>query len=119
MLDYASSWGMSVAVLSVDLVKAFDKIIRELVLGWPQNEKRGADYLVELGFARDHAEELAAEIEASTVLQAAGVDEITQELLRSMHTGSWFKVGTHPDTVRVSKGGRQGCKFGGIIFNLA
>ena len=36
-----------------------------------------------------------------------------------MHTGSWFKVGTCPDYLKVEKGGRQGCKFGGVIFNLA
>ena len=36
-----------------------------------------------------------------------------------MHTGSWFKVVSSSGFLRVDKGGRQGCKFGGVIFNLA
>ena len=118
LLDYAASCGKSVAILFVDLVKAFDRVIREVVLGWPQDGRRGSDYLCDLGFNREHADALAAEINKSTVL-GNGVDNITQTLLASMHTGTWFKVGSSPEFLRVDKGGRQGCKFGGVIFNLA
>ena len=33
VLDYAASWGRSVAILFVDLVKAFDRVLREIVIG--------------------------------------------------------------------------------------
>ena len=110
---------MSVAVLFVDLFKAFDKVLREIVLGWPQNGNQGAEYLEKLSVDREHARKLAAEINQSTVLEEAGVPELARELLTSMHTGSWFQVGTSNDLLNVARGGRQGCKFGGVIFNLA
>jgi len=41
------------------------------------------------------------------------------ELLRSLHTGSWFSCGSATELPAVKKGGRQGCRFGGVIFNMA
>eukprot|EP00973_Karenia_brevis_P045981 6368301-Karenia_brevis.AAC.1 len=38
-------------------------------------------------------------------------------MIKSLHTGAWFRIGGL-DSVIVSKsGGRQGCKLGAIIFN--
>lgn len=119
LLDLAAINGLSIAILFVDLVKAFDRILREIVLGWPQNGKEGADYLEKLGVDPLHAKELADEINKSTVLGDAGVTDFTRQLLASMHTGSWFKVGNRTELLNVGCGGRQGCKFGGVIFNLA
>ena len=42
-----------------------------------------------------------------------------QELLTSMHSQSWFTFGGRPEHLIVSKGGRQGCRVGGILFNLS
>ena len=35
-LAVAAVWGWSTFVLLLDLTKAFDKVLRELVLGWPE-----------------------------------------------------------------------------------
>ena len=35
-LDYAKARSLSIAILFVDLVKAFDRLLREIVIGWPQ-----------------------------------------------------------------------------------
>ena len=34
-VDFSSFTGKTVAILFVDLVKAFDRVIREFVVGWP------------------------------------------------------------------------------------
>ena len=36
-LDVAAALSMSVVILFVDLVKAFDKVLRELVMNFPQH----------------------------------------------------------------------------------
>ena len=36
-MDYAAVNNLSIFVLFLDLVKAFDKIVREIVVGWPQH----------------------------------------------------------------------------------
>ena len=42
-----------------------------------------------------------------------------KDMLASLHTKSWFKVGQSDRFLVVSKGGRQGCRFGGVIFNMS
>jgi hypothetical protein len=120
MLDHAEAWGLSIAILFIDLVKAFDRLLRESVLGWSQLEgQRGLEYLKELGFSESHALELEREINNGAVLAEINVHPHVVALLASMHTKSWFQVGGSTEYLVVHKGGRQGCRFGGIIFNLS
>ena len=117
--DYAASWGLSIAILFVDLVKAFDRVIRELVLGWPQGcTEDHVAYLCSLGLPEKHAREIASIIDKGVVLDEICVHPHIKELLASMHTKSWFKVSGGSEYLVVGKGGRQGCMFGGILFNL-
>ena len=58
-------------------------------------------------------------IEEGTVLEDIMAHPHVKELLASMHTGPWFKVEGAAGHLNVQKGGRQGCKFGGILFNLS
>ena len=55
-LQYARLFSLSVFVLSLDLEKAFDKVIREVVMGWPHcddgsfgPEERQLEYLRSIG----------------------------------------------------------------------
>ena len=36
-----------------------------------------------------------------------------------MHTKSWFRVSDNSELLVFGKGGRQGCRYGGIIVNLS
>eukprot|EP00973_Karenia_brevis_P081305 11271377-Karenia_brevis.AAC.1 len=74
---------------------------------------------MQLGFSRSHAEKLEKEINDGAVLADLQVHPHVIELLSSMHTQSWFKVDGTPDVLVVNRGGRQGCRFGGVIFNLS
>eukprot|EP00973_Karenia_brevis_P094808 12424279-Karenia_brevis.AAC.1 len=57
---YAKMASLSVFALFLDLVKAFDRIIRELVLGWPDNcDEDHVTYLLGLGISRHAAEFIA------------------------------------------------------------
>ena len=42
-----------------------------------------------------------------------------RSLVASLHTNSWFCFDDSDDALVVRKGGRQGCRFGSKIFNLA
>ena len=120
MLDYAAANALSIAILFVDLVKAFDHVLREVVIGWPQlGTTQGVEYLKQLGFNEKHAEELAAEIAMEgCVFDLIRVHPHVKDLVASMHTKSWFRVAGRSELLVVNKGGRQGCKFGGVVFNL-
>ena len=64
-IDRANKLGHSFFILFLDLVKAFDRIIRELVFGWPPDvpEDR-VQYLVELGVLPHAAEHIAEFIDS-------------------------------------------------------
>ena len=93
-LAYAAANQLSIAILFVDLTKAFDLVLREVVLGWPQLPGiKGIEYLEELGFPADHARQLAAEIASDgCVFDEIRIHPHVRELVASMHTKSWFHV---------------------------
>ena len=89
--DVAAAKGMSIAVLFLDLAKAFDFVLREIVLGWPRfKDGEGLEYLCQLGLERERALVLAEEINEHTVLEELRVHPHLRELLTSLHTNSWF-----------------------------
>ena len=75
--------------------------------------------MTELGFSYDQAADLAREIDAGAVLDDIQVHPHDKLLLSSMHTGSWFHVAGSEEVFVFGKGGRQGCRFSGVLSNLA
>ncbi|CAK0854575.1 unnamed protein product, partial [Prorocentrum cordatum] len=90
-IDYCKLHGLSHFILWVDLSKAFDRVIRELVLGIPHD--------------------------AEWFLQQGGAPEKTIRLLKNLHAKSWITHGDIDSAVSIRLGGKQCCKFGGAAFN--
>jgi len=110
--------------LFLDLTKAFDKAWREVAMGWMQgvdasNRAAREAAAAQASLPPEVATRLAHFIETERpALAQAGVSPHVLEMVRSLHTGAWFRVGSL-DSVIVSKlGGRQGCKLGSIVFNV-
>ena len=129
--DYANLWvramfataqamNYSICMVYLDLEKAFDLAIREFVMGWPQHDMGDKiDFLTRLGLERSRAEAVADLIDnGDTVLQRMRVDPCVIELIRGLHSRSWARVGDLQTAICSTAGGRQGCRLGGIIFNL-
>ena len=76
-------------------------------------------YLQSMGLSAADASQMAAEIESTGgLLLALGAHPGAVELIKSLHTNSWFKFSDLDTGIISNKGGRQGCKLGGLIFNL-
>ena len=114
----------SAAILFLDLSKAFDLCVREVLFGW-RDDFLGdkADYLHKMGVDKEFCQDLVNEINRSGGLLAeCGVDLATRRVIASLHQGSWFTVGNggNPDAkpaLVTTRGGRQGCRLGAIVFN--
>ena len=119
LLAIAESLGYSVFALFVDLVKAFDKIVRELVMGWgsrPSDER--VPYLVALGVDPAAAAWIVDYVETNgCVFEQWGVSPTTLGMLRTLHEHAWFQVRGSSQAIRSKTGGRQGCKVGSHVFN--
>lgn len=114
----------SMAVLYVDLSKAFDFALREVLLGWmPGQRGDKVSHLRGLGLEDAQAREMADYINTTGgILTECGVDPATRSLIASLHSGAWFVVGRDGDmdtkpAIVTSRGGRQGCRLGAIVFN--
>ena len=79
MRDIAALQGKLIATIYVDLVKAFDRLVRELVLGWPlhlDTHERRLAYRRELGIEYTIAEEIIRTIaEEGPALERMGATD--------------------------------------------
>ena len=118
--DWCTMMGRSCFILFVDLTKAFDLAVRELLLGWRQNfVEDPIEFLMSLGLERHDAASVAADIDSNgCLLTQLGLPDGVVELIRSLHTNTWFRYADLDTIIVTHRGGRQGCKLGGIIFNL-
>ena len=74
---------------------------------------------MDLGIPAASVDEVYQSIEdCGPLLSQIGVDERTRILINCLHTGSWFQFRGSSKFIIAKKGGRQGCRFGGKIFNL-
>ncbi|CAK0861759.1 unnamed protein product [Prorocentrum cordatum] len=122
---YTKTWGKSLGLLFLDLTKAYDRVIRELVFGRFQTGpsdtmrwQRGIAALRKLGLSSAQAHGIAQEIAKGTILTEMGITGASAKLLKSMHSPSWFRMKGAKRKLVVRRGGRQGCLFGSILFNV-
>ncbi|CAK0851528.1 unnamed protein product, partial [Prorocentrum cordatum] len=112
--------GLSVScfVWFVDLVKAFDRVVREIVLGWPHAATDPEQYLRDLGLSDHQAQWIATWVaRRGCLFEQWGVSPKVIRLLKNTRAASWFSYGDCDTTVATLVGGRQGCKYGATVFN--
>jgi hypothetical protein len=98
-LDIAKLKNWSVFVLFLNLIKAYDRVVWDLVLGWPRNMTcSGAEYLRTLGIGETAAQWIADFVDRTGgLLQSWGVDPKVRRLIsspnwarRSVTTPAWL-----------------------------
>jgi len=114
----------SVFTVFVDLSQAFDRVPRELVLGWPRSVGPGRDeqiaHLTSMGINPHAATHICEYIDLhGPLFHQWGMDQASISMLSTLHDGSWFSIGELQTAVEYGLGGRQGCKVGATIFNAA
>eukprot|EP00973_Karenia_brevis_P073955 10279593-Karenia_brevis.AAC.1 len=118
-LEVARRWQWCVFILYVDLSKAFDRIVRELVMGIPASCNVPLEkYLREIGIPHRAAKWIAEYLQDhGCILEQWGVPLEVIRLICSLHDHCWFRYGSEESMVVTKIGARQGCKSGPIIFN--
>ena len=110
-------------MLFLDLTKAFDFALREVVMGWcsalavdvPERRKS----LLSRGLPAEHVSDLSAWLdEHDSLLRQLAVPDNVIATVNSLHTSSWFLTPGSSRYVVTYSGGRQGCKLGALVFNL-
>ena len=112
------------ALIFADLVKAFDRVLRAVVMGDssinddPASGGHVRERWSESGVPDKVVNDAIAYVrKTGGVLSEAALHPGVLHMLRDLHDGTWFRLdGGH--LIETSLGSRQGCKFGAIIFNL-
>ena len=119
LIAFSVKASQSIFLLFLDLVAAYDSVIREVAMGIPHNieHSQRLDYLTGIGLPKHAAEHVIEYLEANgCVFEQAQMNPKTIRLMNALHTRAWAAYGSLDSIVVSSKGGRQGCKMGGIIF---
>ena len=112
------------ALVFADLVKAFDRVLRAVVMGDSSINSEGSsgervrERWIQAGVPAVVVNDAIAYVQTTGgVLNEADLHPGVLHLLRDLHDGTWFQLdGGH--LIETNLGSRQGCKFGAIIFNL-
>eukprot|EP00973_Karenia_brevis_P030638 4224824-Karenia_brevis.AAC.1 len=81
VMIYAAAMSMSVFALFLDLVKAFDRVVRELVLGWPPGCDDHLQHLLDLGLDLEAATFIYEYInEFGCLFEQWNVDPVVRDL---------------------------------------
>ena len=119
MIEYAKLANLCICVIFLDLVKAFDRVVREYVLGMPQNcNISPKEYLCQIGLGGAALEHAVQYMESHPCLfQQWKIDVRVIEIINSIHSNAYYTFDDLESAILAPRGGRQGCTFGAIIFN--
>ena len=107
-------------ILFIDLTKAFDRAVRKFAFGWPLlGDVDNSAMLTKLGCDSSAIPDIIAGIdEELPILRKKDVHEHVVRMLKSLHSGALFRFGNSTQCLLSTRGGRQACRFGGVILNI-
>ena len=65
------------------------------------------------------ADDVMAWLDDGPLLERMGADPTVTALVASLHTEAWLELPGDDRRIYTRTGGRQGCKLGAMVFNLA
>ena len=119
--EYTRAVGMSAAQLYVDIVGAFDAVIRQLVVRSPSlamDDGGIASIVKALGLPPETMHSIAAELAKPSVLESADVPATLLNPVTQAHTHTWFTSQGLPGIVESRAGSKPGDPLGDIVFNM-
>ena len=117
-IEYCACAKLCLLILYVDLTKAYDKSICELVLGIPHDVKCPAQYFASLSLEASQSEWFIEFISVHCPLFPQwAVSEKVLVLIKTLHAMGLMSYGDVDEAISIRVGGKQGCKYGSTIFN--
>ena len=104
----------------MDLSKAFDKLVRQVAFG--ATEAHGdidmiTDTLLRCGVDSVAASHLAPIVASSGgLLRQLKVPADICNMVGRLHDQTWFQIESGGKLIMTTRGSRQGCRFGSVIF---
>ena len=108
----------SAALLMVDLVEAFYRVLRPLALGSSFTDAEIAQLAQRLQLHPDVMHQLQQHLTEESAVAAAGMTPQAQRLLCAIHSDTFFKMPGQRDVCRTTIGSRPGDSFADVVFTF-
>ena len=107
-------------ILFLDLSKAFDRVVRQMVFRMGSSVGDAVRAVRDLHLPPDvsiQVERFVAEV--GPITETMDVPAEVLRLVAALHSDTWFVLDSVSGKIVSTKlGSRQGCRFGGLVFNL-
>lgn len=108
----------SAALLMVDLVEAFYRVLRPLAIGSSFTDEEIALLAQRLQLHPDVMQQLRRHLNDESAVAVAGMTPQAQRLLCAIHSDTYFKLPGQSDVCRTTIGSRPGDSFADAVFTF-
>ena len=116
--DWARVSKTPAAIIFLDLSAAFDRVLRQLIVGVVHTTDTMEQLLRKAGVAEELANKFGAFFEQRCILHQMRADESLARIIHNAHVGVWFRMEATTGVAITSTGSRAGDAFGTTLFNL-
>ena len=115
-MRFHKSQGRPTALLFLDLMEAFYRVIRPLALSGTLDDEVLATMAARLRLDHDTLEELQRLLQQPGAIEDAGLPPHSQRALRAIHADTHFALRGQHDCCRTTLGSRPGDAFADVVF---
>ena len=102
----------------IDVISAFDTVVRGLVYNNSYFDDRVAHILKHMNLGPDVMHDIAKHISHQSSLSAAGVSSHVASVVREIHSDAWHSTQGMPNITTTNLGSKPGDPLGDIIFHF-
>eukprot|EP00438_Fugacium_kawagutii_P024345 Skav222445 [mRNA] locus=scaffold993:74343:79400:+ [translate_table: standard] len=117
-LRHSQQHRRAASVVFLDLTEAFYRTLREITFGDLGNDSTVACWVERLGLPSDTLHQLHAQMKTGAVFQNSSYSQLQQNIIKTLHSSTWFRVDRQEDTVMTTVGSRPGDSYADIVFGL-
>jgi len=114
---YTKVAGLSACCIYLDVVGAFDAMIRELLFGGDISDNVVIHLMQLFDLGPEVFKDLAHFLATGTFLEASGASPHMATLIKEAHESTWFTTDGLPGCVHAAIGSRAGDPLGDIAYN--
>ena len=117
-MQWARAAYYCLASIYVDVVGAFDAVIRYLVFGDSPSDEQVAHLSSVMNFNPADMHELAEKLKSMSIMAEAGVSPHLEALIAESHADAWYSFQHLDDPICPLLGSKPGDALGDMVFNF-
>ena len=118
LIEYSRTKRKPMALLFLDVVGAFDSLLREIVLTLLESMEIVLDFLKNLSPDADTYDRLRNLVNGKSILSKIGTTKHLETMISTLHHCTWFSTPNAASVIATKRGSRPGNALGDVLFNV-